>query len=245
MAGILDSQNKEWAEDKSKFGYRMLAKMGWTEGKGLGRQEDGNTSHIRVRKKSTNSGVGASTGAREAWKIPASVANDLDDVLKRLSDAIPANVNCSQSSPSHSKGDRGCDNRKAARGYFARRAAGKAISTYSRTDLREIFGGAPSMAANCDSSQGGSVENAAADDESIDREAVGTLFREQKKKKERKRSSKKSTECRKEKSPDSLSLNDAGIKKTSKKHKHRQHADSDECKRSSRNKSKSKKNKLK
>jgi Pin2-interacting protein X1 len=31
-----DPRNTFWASDTSKFGYQMLLKMGWTEGKGLG-----------------------------------------------------------------------------------------------------------------------------------------------------------------------------------------------------------------
>ena len=37
--------------DKSKFGYRMLEKMGWKEGKGLGAEEGGSTEHIPVQQK--------------------------------------------------------------------------------------------------------------------------------------------------------------------------------------------------
>ena len=33
------TQNKAWAEDKNKFAYKMMVKMGWTEGKGLGANE--------------------------------------------------------------------------------------------------------------------------------------------------------------------------------------------------------------
>ena len=42
----------------SDFARRMLTKHGWEEGRGLGRNEDGPTTHIRVIKKEEASGIG-------------------------------------------------------------------------------------------------------------------------------------------------------------------------------------------
>ena len=44
-----DPLNKTWANDKSKFGYKMLMKMGWSEGKGLGAEETGITENVEVK----------------------------------------------------------------------------------------------------------------------------------------------------------------------------------------------------
>ncbi len=52
-----DTQNKAWAEDKNKFGLKMLEKMGW-KGKGLGKNEDGLEQHVKVSKRSANLGLG-------------------------------------------------------------------------------------------------------------------------------------------------------------------------------------------
>ena len=49
--------------DKSGFGFRMLEKMGWSEGKGLGAKEDGTATHIRVKKRADN--LGASAGSED------------------------------------------------------------------------------------------------------------------------------------------------------------------------------------
>ena len=35
----------------------MLSKMGWSEGKGLGAQENGTTSHVKVSKRRENLGI--------------------------------------------------------------------------------------------------------------------------------------------------------------------------------------------
>ena len=42
--------------DKSKYGYRMLQRMGWEEGKGLGSKEEGPREHIKVTVKRDNQG---------------------------------------------------------------------------------------------------------------------------------------------------------------------------------------------
>ena len=34
----------------------MMQKMGWSEGKGLGKEEDGMTQHIKLKKKDNNLG---------------------------------------------------------------------------------------------------------------------------------------------------------------------------------------------
>lgn len=58
-----DPQNTTWKSDTSKFGYKMLTKMGWREGQGLGRNEDGSTEHLAVQFKADT--VGRSRGGEE------------------------------------------------------------------------------------------------------------------------------------------------------------------------------------
>lgn len=43
--------------DKGRFGYKMLQKMGWTEGKGLGREENGSSTHVKVDIRQDNLGM--------------------------------------------------------------------------------------------------------------------------------------------------------------------------------------------
>eukprot|EP00842_Homolaphlyctis_polyrhiza_P005522 jgi/Hompol1/5971/HPOL_000172-RA len=63
----VDPQNIQWKEDKSKFGFKMLEKMGWSEGKGLGRQEDGVKDSIAVRFKADNRGIGSDKRSSDNW----------------------------------------------------------------------------------------------------------------------------------------------------------------------------------
>uniref|UniRef100_A0A8C0PB88 G-patch domain-containing protein n=1 Tax=Canis lupus familiaris TaxID=9615 RepID=A0A8C0PB88_CANLF len=55
----VDPRNTAWSNDDSKFGQRMLEKMGWSKGKGLGAQEQGATDHIKVQVKNNHLGLGA------------------------------------------------------------------------------------------------------------------------------------------------------------------------------------------
>jgi hypothetical protein len=53
------------------FGARMLAKFGWKKGDGLGKRNDGITSHIRVTKRAEGLGLGASEKPeRSEWALP-------------------------------------------------------------------------------------------------------------------------------------------------------------------------------
>ncbi|KAJ3181002.1 PIN2/TERF1-interacting telomerase inhibitor 1 [Geranomyces variabilis] len=63
----LDPQNRAWKDDKSKFGLKMMQKMGWTEGKGLGVNEDGQKEHVKVRLKENNLGLGADRRTIDNW----------------------------------------------------------------------------------------------------------------------------------------------------------------------------------
>ncbi|CDS11501.1 hypothetical protein LRAMOSA03764 [Lichtheimia ramosa] len=62
-----DPNNLTWSNDQSKFGFRMLMKMGWAPGKGLGVNEDGNQEHVKIRLKEDNLGLGANKKTSDNW----------------------------------------------------------------------------------------------------------------------------------------------------------------------------------
>ncbi|KAJ1980216.1 hypothetical protein H4R35_001208 [Dimargaris xerosporica] len=62
-----DPNNLAWRSDTNGFGYRMLAKMGWKSGKGLGVNEDGTTKHVAIKRKGDNMGIGASVNTTDNW----------------------------------------------------------------------------------------------------------------------------------------------------------------------------------
>lgn len=76
-------QNMAWAADTSKFGYKMLVKMGWAAGKGVGKELQGQAAHVKIARRSENLGVGCSLKQAEVqgWSATAS---SFADVLKTL-----------------------------------------------------------------------------------------------------------------------------------------------------------------
>ena len=53
--------------DTNKFGFKMMEKMGWSQGKGLGAKEDGVQEHVKVRLKENHLGVGATKKSSDNW----------------------------------------------------------------------------------------------------------------------------------------------------------------------------------
>jgi hypothetical protein len=82
-----DTQNAAWKNDKGGFGYRMLAKMGWAEGKGLGRNEDGSTDHVRVKRRAEAAGLGndVASSAVAASVTLAAAVSDFNSMLRSIS----------------------------------------------------------------------------------------------------------------------------------------------------------------
>ncbi len=69
--------------DKSGFGFKMLMKMGWSEGKGLGKELQGAATHVTVTKKTDSAGLGSrkdDTG-NLGWTEASAT---FDSVLSRL-----------------------------------------------------------------------------------------------------------------------------------------------------------------
>ncbi|RKP27895.1 G-patch domain-containing protein, partial [Syncephalis pseudoplumigaleata] len=76
-----DPNNLVWSNDTSKFGFKMLEKMGWAPGKGLGKDEQGVVEHLKVSLKEDQLGVGADKKTVDNW---ISNSSGFEDVLKRL-----------------------------------------------------------------------------------------------------------------------------------------------------------------
>ena len=77
--------NSHWKNDKSAFGFRMLQKMGWSEEKGLGKNETGIVEHIKVKKRDEGIGLGMVQSSDSAgllgWNETVSSFNDVLKVL--------------------------------------------------------------------------------------------------------------------------------------------------------------------
>ncbi|CAM9695413.1 unnamed protein product [Scytosiphon promiscuus] len=121
-APVGDTLNQAWKNDKSKFGLKMLQKMGWTEGKGLGKHEDGVSEHVKVAKKSNNLGLGATHDASGAagW---ASAAVSFNGVLEALGKAYGGSAAAAAGAGDKKKADKRMK-KKARKAEKKRKAKG-------------------------------------------------------------------------------------------------------------------------
>ena len=58
--GLYEGTTTGPAEDDNSFGKKMLEKLGWKAGQGLGKNRDGMAEHIRVTQRAAGLGLGAS-----------------------------------------------------------------------------------------------------------------------------------------------------------------------------------------
>src|SRR5690606_13638961 len=83
--------------DKSKFGYRLLVKLGWSEGKGLGRNLEGQTTAVKLARRAESLGLGAEDdkAGNIGWSTTSmsfnSVLATLNDKYGVLIDSVALN----------------------------------------------------------------------------------------------------------------------------------------------------------
>ena len=66
LAKLSERSNFSKEKVSSDFGEKIMKKMGWTEGEGLGKTSKGQTEPIQVRKRKENLGLGAEV-TRSKW----------------------------------------------------------------------------------------------------------------------------------------------------------------------------------
>lgn len=148
-------QPYQWATDKSRMGLKLMEKMGWSEGRGLGAKEDGQVVNIKPQRGSSKldkiSGVGSKAENDGGWEAPGLMASGFNDVLARLSGignvpeeeslenspSEPVEANDSRNNEARKKKEKG----KEGRGFYERKKNRKNVGTYTKVQLREIFGG--------------------------------------------------------------------------------------------------------
>ncbi|CAG8788229.1 10133_t:CDS:2, partial [Cetraspora pellucida] len=86
----VDPRNQTWSNDKTKYGYKMLSRMGWSPGKGLGMNENGSQEYIKPSHKLDNLGIGASKKTIDNWLDNSNAFNEL---LKGLNQQTQDNAN--------------------------------------------------------------------------------------------------------------------------------------------------------
>ncbi|XP_060040907.1 PIN2/TERF1-interacting telomerase inhibitor 1 [Erinaceus europaeus] len=134
----VDPRNTAWSNDESKFGQRMLEKMGWSKGKGLGAQEQGATEHIKVQVKNNQLGLGASINNEDNWIAHQDDFNQLLAELSTCHGQEIADSLDSKEKKSFSLEEKSKVSKK--RVHYMKFTKGKDLSSRSKTDLDCIFG---------------------------------------------------------------------------------------------------------
>ena len=65
----VDPNNLNWKKNeyKTSFGHKMMSKMGWAEGQGLGKTSQGMTRHITAKTKNNMFGIGCNMKNNSEW----------------------------------------------------------------------------------------------------------------------------------------------------------------------------------
>ncbi|XP_056301548.1 PIN2/TERF1-interacting telomerase inhibitor 1 [Danio aesculapii] len=132
----VDPRNSAWSNDESKFGQKMLERMGWSKGKGLGKTEQGSTEHIKVKVKNNSLGLGTAVNHEDNW-----IAHQ-DDFNQLLADLNNCHGQNNTESPAQDKGFSLEEKSKTSkkRVHYMKFTKGKDLSSRSETDLACIFG---------------------------------------------------------------------------------------------------------
>lgn len=145
--------------ERDGFGMRMLASMGWQEGKGIGKNGSGLVKHIHAKKRAVNSGIGADARSDSSGKIDWTLnAVSFETILKGLNqtyttlDTSMASNEGTNNKQAHVRSDvvrqgvkkktpRAGSTSVAHQGRYQKRESQKMVKNYSSTDLNAILGG--------------------------------------------------------------------------------------------------------
>ncbi|XP_038655912.1 PIN2/TERF1-interacting telomerase inhibitor 1 [Scyliorhinus canicula] len=132
----VDPRNNTWSNDESRFGQKMLEKMGWSKGKGLGAREQGSTENIKVQVKNNTVGLGAAKNYEDNW---IAHQDEFNKLLSELNDCHGQNDSpVTEGKTTFSLEEKSKSSKK--RVHYQKFTKGKDLSSRSSTDLACIFG---------------------------------------------------------------------------------------------------------
>ncbi|KAK2577251.1 hypothetical protein KPH14_003393 [Odynerus spinipes] len=137
----LNPRGKDWSNDTTKFGQRMLEKMGWTTGKGLGVNEQGMTEHVKMKVKNDTNGIGFKNDQDKAWTEHQQA---FDNFLSHLQENQDLNVTKETETKNSATSIQSLElksKQSRARVHYQKFTRGKDVKKYSAKDLADILGG--------------------------------------------------------------------------------------------------------
>ncbi|KAG7316632.1 hypothetical protein KOW79_020173 [Hemibagrus wyckioides] len=149
----VDPRNSTWSKDDSKFGQKMLERMGWSKGKGLGKSEQGATEHIKVKVKNNSLGLGTANNHEDNW---IAHQDDFNQLLAELNNCHGQN-NTEEPATEQTQGFSLEEKSKTSkkRVHYMKFTKGKDLSSRSETDLACIFGKRAKQMRNQDETSNG------------------------------------------------------------------------------------------
>lgn len=142
-----------YALDSNKFGQKLLEKMGWSKGKGLGAKEDGIKEHVRVSFKNDSKGMnleilnyyyfhcflqGMGYKETEEWSQHEENFSTLLENLSKTVNSDEKDTNSVTEIKVSSLEEKSKTSK--ARVHYKKFTRGKDLSRYSEKDLANIFG---------------------------------------------------------------------------------------------------------
>lgn len=137
----LNPRGTLWANDDNKFGQKLMEKMGWSKGSGLGREQQGIKEHLTVKFKDDNKGIGFA-GSDDEW---IKHYEGFESVLANLNSQENITVNASgDGQPNDNKVTKtsleSSSKASKARVHYHKFTRGKDLSQCSEDDLGCILG---------------------------------------------------------------------------------------------------------
>lgn len=138
-----DPNGNRWSNAENNIGKTLLKRSGWTEGSGLGKEQDGVVSHVKVSRKDDVTGLGYKAGVAEAWSTQSVGFADVLDRIKNKTlvvndsddDDIGSPTSAAASSPTDSKPSSPTESRHYK--MYAKRNALKTELLRGGSDSRE------------------------------------------------------------------------------------------------------------
>jgi Pin2-interacting protein X1 len=132
-----DPNNLNWSEDQSRFGFKMLQKMGWKIGEGLGKNNEGVSEHVKVMKRHDNLGLGAKKSNASNLDVKVVVFSEILRKLNNECRVTNSDTNTDDKNTGNSIDDKIETRTKRIHHY---RRAIRATKKWNGNDLAAILG---------------------------------------------------------------------------------------------------------